>query len=361
LRAMLKPGTIIGGSYRLLSPLAQGGMAEIYTAELCFAPQNDNRIFAIKRLLPNLGKLKLFSYLFEKEASLSIILHHPNIVRCHELIKEGGDLFMVMEFIFGQEIAFVAKKIQHLGLFDRIKIAVAIGIGAAKALSYFHAKTDALGDKLFLVHGDISPQNIMVNKDGVVKLYDFGAFHSALYDDKIIKGNFSYMAPEQVFGKKIDARTDIYSLCLVLMELIFLDRSFFKSNDESLFHKAIKQSLGFNQALESFFKKGLSYDPGQRFESSAEMLDHLISLSDSFNLLSPEIFLQKVLWSNKFNKPSNKAKHQESELISLAYFSLLMIGIFAGLVFALSIFSKAFESKQYFNIPYWSESDGNKI
>src|SRR5580704_11763761 len=106
---MLKPGTIIGGSYRLLNPLAQGGMAEIYTAEQCVPYQNEHRIFAIKRLLPNLGKFKLFNYLFEKEASLSIILHHPNIVHCYELVKDQGNLFIVMEFIAGYEIGFLAK------------------------------------------------------------------------------------------------------------------------------------------------------------------------------------------------------------------------------------------------------------
>lgn len=332
-------------------------MSEVYLAHLCYGSEHENRQFAVKRLLPKLSENPLLVYLFEQEALLTSILHHPHIVRCHDFIKDNGNLFMVMEYLVGKEVGSIGKSIEDKELVDRIKIAVAVGIGAARALCYLHNKTDSQGESLHLVHGDISPQNIMVTTNGVVKLYDFGAFNNELVDKEIVRGNIRYMSLEQALGNKLDARSDIFSLSLVMLEIMLGYVGVPDNKRNMSFEQVIADGFLAYKPLRDFFSRGLAVHIEQRFSSSDEMLKSLEKIAQDLLIVSPQSLLENTLITLAPGRERQgvSKKRRADERKPIIYFSVLVIGIFVAMGFVVSVFSKIFSPKYQHNIPYWSE------
>lgn len=333
-------------------------MSEVYLAHLSYGLDHENRQFAVKRLLPKLSENPLLAYLFEQEALLNSILHHPHIVTCHDFIKDNGDFFMIMEYIVGKEVGAIGKSIEDKELSERIKIAVAVGIGAVRALCYLHAKTDSQGKNLHLVHADVSPQNIMVTTNGVVKLYDFGAFNNELVDKEIVRGTIRYMSLEQASGEKLDARSDIFSLSLVMLEMV-LGNVVVPDNKRTMsFELAIAEGLSAYKPLRDFFTRGLAAPIEQRFSSSDEMLKSLEKIAQDLLIVSPQSLLEDTLatLAPGRERQSLSKKRRADDRKPIIYFSLLVIGIFFAMGFVVSVFSKIFSPKYQHNIPYWSEA-----
>lgn len=196
-------------------------MAEVFLARQQ-GPEGFDRRVAIKRILPHLADAEDFLRMFLAEARLAASLNHPNVVHIYELGKVGDHYFLAMEYIDGVHAGAMIER----GARERLPAALVarIGADACAGLNYVHNAVDSSGRPLHLVHRDISPPNLMISYDGVVKLMDFGIAKAAGQVEQtrpgIVKGKFAYMSPEQTTGETLDGRSDVFSLSLVMWELL---------------------------------------------------------------------------------------------------------------------------------------------
>ncbi|MBK7860228.1 MAG: serine/threonine protein kinase [Archangiaceae bacterium] len=222
------------GKYQLIKKLASGGMASIYLARQQ-GLEGFEKLLVVKRILPHLAENDDFIKMFLDEARIAARLNHPNIVQIFDLGAEADSFFIAMEYIHGEDVRRVWKKADAAGKPIPIPLVLRVIMDAASGLHYAHQKTDTAGKPLGIVHRDISPQNILVTFDGGVKVVDFGiakaADQATVTRSGVLKGKYSYMSPEQASGEKIDHRSDIFALGVVLYELLTGMRLFKRSND----------------------------------------------------------------------------------------------------------------------------------
>ncbi len=222
--------------YRLGKVLGRGGMAIVYEAMLHEGGSVGQRC-VVKRILPEVARDSSFVKMFLAEARLSVLLRHPNIVRVFEFGAMQGQPFLAMEHIEGFDLVQVARRVANLKRLIPVEIACRIVAEVASALDYAHALHDGEGRPLEIVHRDVSPSNIMMTATGDVKLLDFGIAKAASHmrDDLTrtgtLKGKISYMSPEQAEGDPVDRRSDIFSLGIVLHELLTMRRVFRGEDD----------------------------------------------------------------------------------------------------------------------------------
>ncbi len=218
---MSAEGGIRFGQYVLQRRIARGGMAEVFLAQQHGLEGFDRRV-AVKRILPHLADSPDFIKMFLGEAKLAAQLSHPNVVHIYEFGKVGADYFIAMEYVDGVNTG----QLWNYGQTERLPVTLVarLGADAATALHYAH-ELRANGKPLGLVHRDVSPANLMVSFDGVVKLCDFGIAKAAAIGDQLtnpgqVKGKYAYMSPEQTVGSPLDGRSDVFSLAIVLWELV---------------------------------------------------------------------------------------------------------------------------------------------
>lgn len=207
------------GKYELLERIATGGMAEVFLAR-SFGLEGFEKRLVIKRILPDLARNPRIMGLFIQEAKVCAGLAHPNIVQIFELGKVGDAPYIAMEYIHGRDLARINRVLRGRGERFPIPLAVYAVARALRGMAYAHARTDALGRPLGLVHRDISPQNILVTFQGEVKLVDFGIAHLEAGIAAGKAGKQAYMAPEQAEGGPVDGRADVFSAGMVLTELL---------------------------------------------------------------------------------------------------------------------------------------------
>ena len=211
------------GRYLLKRRLAVGGMGEVYLGEVQGAA-NFTKAVAIKRILPHLASNQSFVSKFIDEANVMVQLHHGNIVPVLELADQGGELFIVMEYLPGRDLKSVLARAKSQRRPFPIDLALWVAAEMADGLDYAHRKTGTDGLPLNIVHRDISPSNVVLGAAGEVKLVDFGiarvrgSLHQSV--SGTLQGKFVYMSPEQAEGVSVDARTDVFSCGLVLYEML---------------------------------------------------------------------------------------------------------------------------------------------
>jgi len=228
-----KPGTPEAleeyGNYFLLEKIAVGGMAELFKAQQR-GVQGFQKIVAIKRILPHFSDNEDFVTMFIDEAKLAAQLTHPNIVQIFDLGKAGSSYYIAMEYVNGRDLRTLLRKVREFGIPVPEQVAAFVVMKVASALDYAHRKRGFDDRELKLVHRDISPQNIILSTDGAVKLVDFGIAKAASKASHTVagalKGKLLYMSPEQATGQPLDNRSDLYSLGLVLFELLTGERCF---------------------------------------------------------------------------------------------------------------------------------------
>jgi len=228
------------GNYYLLEKIAVGGMAELFKARQR-GVHNFEKIVAIKRILPHLSDNDEFVRMFIDEAKLAAQLTHPNIVQIFDLGKAGGFYYIAMEFVDGRDLRTLLRKVREYKLPLPEAVAAAVTMKVANALDYAHRERGINDLELKLVHRDISPQNILISYDGAVKLVDFGIAKAATKSTQTmagaLKGKLLYMSPEQALGQSLDGRSDIYSLGLVLFELLTGERCFQADSEMGVLEK----------------------------------------------------------------------------------------------------------------------------
>jgi len=278
--AMLAPKLPSGfGPYTLVQRLAQGGMAEVFLARQRSSGGSERNL-VIKRILPHLAEDQEFITMFQQEARLAMQLSHPNIVHTYDFGREAGTFYIALEYVDGPSLQTLLK---HSRKPVPKAIAVRIACGIAAGLAYAHQATDEDGNLLGLVHRDVSPPNILVARDGSVKLVDFG-IAKALHrtpgtHSTTLKGKFAYMAPEQ-FDGDVTQRVDIYALGVCLYEMLSGESLFRQKTVAELIRAVCASEIDplrtrapwVPEALEAIVMRALDRDPEQRYQSAETLL-----------------------------------------------------------------------------------------
>lgn len=274
--------------YILGQVVARGGMAEVYRG-LHVGQDGFRRLVAIKRILPHHAQNAEFTEMFKDEAHIGQRLQHANIVKVEGFDIIDGSASIIMEFVDGADLRSLLSAIENkrptAGIRHFLPNALCAYIiaEAARGLHYAHTRRDDItGKPLNIVHRDISPQNLLISWEGDVKITDFGIaaadrdFKQTETKAGIVKGKYSYMSPEQISGKKCDARTDVFALSVVLWEMLAMRRLFTADNEidviEMVRHCKIHGRLkdfnpNVNEELEAIVMRGITKDPRKRFES----------------------------------------------------------------------------------------------
>jgi serine/threonine protein kinase len=223
------------GRYRLLERIGEGGMAEVWKAK-SYGVLGFEKVLVIKRILPELAKHRKFVDMFVHEAKLAVLLSHANIVQVFDLGKVDAaqdappSYFIAMEYVAGLDLATVLQRSRRMKMDAPPGLAVFVAAEIAKALDYAHRKRSDDQRPLGIVHRDISPQNILLSWEGEVKVTDFGiakARDTISTDESDtdvrlgrVRGKLAYMSPEQIRAEPLDGRSDLFSLGVVLYEMI---------------------------------------------------------------------------------------------------------------------------------------------
>lgn len=211
------------GPYRIERHLASGGMAEVFVARRV-GPHGFQKRLALKRILPQHARAPEFVGMFIDEARLAARLEHPGIVQVFDFGEQDGSLFMAMELVKGTTVGRLLRSVASRATSVPLGPALHIAHEAARALSYAHSLHDDNGDPLHIVHRDVSPANLLLTRQGHVKLADFGIARArttaARTEAGHVRGKLGYMSPEQVVGDPIDGKSDIFTLGVLLAELL---------------------------------------------------------------------------------------------------------------------------------------------
>ncbi len=189
---------------------------------------------AIKRVLPTMGQ-PLFQAMFEDEARLGMLLNHPNIVRVYDARDISGTFIMIMELVEGDSLKGLLEQAHARGACMPVGAALYIAREIAVALDYVHTARDAEGNPLSIVHRDVSPHNVLLGRDGAVKLADFGladaSVHETARSEDLVGGKLGYLAPEIIRQQRSDHRVDIFAVGIVLWEMLAGRRLFQRESD----------------------------------------------------------------------------------------------------------------------------------
>jgi serine/threonine protein kinase len=309
-------GTTRLGSYEIVRKLARGGMAELFLARTV-GPQGFEKLVVLKRILPSFAENQRFIQLFLDEARLAATLDHPNVAHVHDMGDVDGQYFIVMEYIDGQDARSILRRTHQLGRHVPIEHAVQIAREVAAGLHYAHERRRPDGGLLGIVHRDVSPSNIIVSYDGAVKLVDFGVAKAATSSQRTrtgsLKGKVGYMSPEQARGAAIDRRSDIYSLGIVLWELVTTRRLFKAENDLATIQLILNEAplrpsfirTDCSPELERIVMRALSQSVDQRYQTAEQILVDLDELVREHKLTQSKVALASYM--NGLFDPAQRA------------------------------------------------------
>ena len=285
----LVPGRPFVGPYRLCVELASGGMATVFLAQ---APGRAGRhsYVALKRIHPHLAKDRTFVDMFLDEARIASLIQHTHVCSVFDFGEDGGQQYLAMEYLIGEPLSNLGRALRRGTPTSASLHALAMAriiADAAEGLHAAHELRDPHGDPLGVVHRDVSPDNIFLTYDGVVKIVDFGVASATRQLHKtrtgIIKGKYAYLQPEVLRGEKPDRRADVWSLAVVLWELLTLKRLFHRETD-FLTLRAIADAevrapsqvrAGVPAELDRIVMRALSRDPSERYPSARALADAL--------------------------------------------------------------------------------------
>jgi serine/threonine protein kinase len=270
------------GKYQLLRRVATGGMAEIYVAR-ADGLAGFEKLVVLKRILPQHAESEEFIRMFLTEARLAATLHHPNIVQVYDIGEDAGTYFFTMEWVQGQDLRKLVRAARKAERPLPLEHIVHIVAGVAAGLEHAHARTDADGRPLGIVHRDVSPSNVIVTYDGAVKLVDFGIAKAASAQAATVagtlKGKIPYMSPEQCRGEGVDNRSDVFSIGTLIWELTTGLRLFSGDNEIAVLNRVARGDVpppstvrpDYPPGLEEVVMRALQSDPRARYQTAMDL------------------------------------------------------------------------------------------
>jgi serine/threonine-protein kinase len=260
------------GNCRVLAEIGSGGMATVYKA----VQEPLGRLVAIKSLKPSIAVDSQFAKRFEREAHFMASLQHENILHVLDFVKDGHSMYIVMEYVEGIDLYDLLERTPRLP----VEVAAIIALQTARALDYAHFRG--------IIHRDIKPANIMLSKQGEVKLMDFGIAR----DDKLSDltetgtglGTPSYMSPEQILGDRLDFRSDLFSLGIVLYQMVTGRKPFIEDDARTVMQKirldrytvARKLNPQVPRQLERILQRCMEKMPANRYPTTQALIDDLM-------------------------------------------------------------------------------------
>lgn len=265
--------------FRLVRKIAEGGMGAVYEA-IQYGTEGFEKIVAIKTIIEDYSADTEFVDMFIGEAKLVADLVHQNIVQVYQLGKIGNRYYIALEYVHGVNLEEFLERHEEIGKRLPVELAAFIVSRVCLGLDYAHNKTDKTGNLLGVVHRDISPKNVMIDTQGVVKVTDFGIAKAAQYmrnrEGEVLMGKVQYMSPEQARFEQTDRRSDVFSLGVVFYELL-AGKNIFADEDtmvaiQNICQKPIPSVRDYNDKvppeLEAIMMKALDRDKTKRYQSA---------------------------------------------------------------------------------------------
>jgi len=282
------PGVERYGRYCLIERIGRGGMAEVFRA-VAEGVEGFRRVFVIKRLRPEKSASIELTRMFVDEARLSALLHHPNIVQVYDFGQINGTYFLAMEYLRGKDLAAVMKALRAVKSSVPPPIAAHVAHQVATGLHYAHTLSRVDGRKLSVVHRDVTPSNIMLQRTGAVKVLDFGIAQATNFARQTetgggrVKGKLAYLSPEQVRLEELDARSDVFALGIVLWEMLTGQRLFSAENEVLTMRAVLGLPIAppsskrpmVPPALDTIVARALERDRNKRYSSAGDLAEDL--------------------------------------------------------------------------------------
>ena len=270
------------GRYELGPEIAAGGMARLFLARAT-GVHGFQKYVVVKRILSRWAHDREFVEMFLDEARLAAQLDHPNVVHVHDIGEDDEGPFFAMDYIHGQNLLAIMRALRARGTPIEMSAAVAIGSAAAAGLHHAHDRRGFDGRPLGLIHRDVSPTNVIATYEGGVQVVDFGIAKASTSRHatrpSVRKGKMAYMSPEQCRGDRLDRRSDVFALGIVLYELITLSRAFQGEGDFAIMNRIVNHDVepasvrrsDVPPALDAILARALARDPSNRYASAREL------------------------------------------------------------------------------------------
>ncbi len=296
------------GRYVLVEKIAEGGMGEIFLAKHTGA-EGFERTVVVKRMLDALARSKELEEMFLEEARLAASLSHPNIVQITDLGQQDGSFYLCMEYLAGEDLEGLARRTLTAGEKVPVGVAARIALGVLDGLDYAHNFARG-GQRLNIVHRDVTPSNVFVTFQGAVKILDFGIARAESRVVKTrtgtLKGKWSFMAPEQARGEEVDARADLFALGLTLFELLTAKRVFERDSELAVLNAVLEDPIPsvrtlrpeLPAAIDAVVRRALERDLSRRYASAAAMRQDLeqalVAMGDATSQRTIAEYVQRV-------------------------------------------------------------------
>ena len=290
---MMASNLVKFGRYTLLGLVACGGMGEIYQARYD-GVAGFAKTCIIKKIRREYARDKSFVDRFLDEGRLLVSLTHSNIVQIFDMGVVDGEYYLAMEYVDGADLRMLLRHIAPQCV--PLSIAIGVCIEVLRGLSYAHRSKDAHARSSGIVHGDVSPSNILISHEGEVKLIDFGIARPARthsHDDKV-QGKLAYMSPEQAHGEALDCRTDIFSTGIVLFEMLAGRRPFGDNVEAMLCEGKFTCDLSIahdvdlpeqNGEFDEILARSMAPSAKERYQTADEFSDDLIAYTRKYHLI----------------------------------------------------------------------------
>jgi eukaryotic-like serine/threonine-protein kinase len=291
------------GRYVLLERIGSGGMAEVFRA-VAHGVEGFQRTFVLKRIRADRSSSSNFVEMFVNEARISALLNHENIVQIYDFGEVEGCYFLTMEYLRGKDLSTVLRKLYGSKAHLDAAIVAFVALQVARGLAYAHRLTLPGGEPLSIIHRDVTPSNIMLTRAGGVKLLDFGIaktqgeFNLAENTETgVCKGKLPYLAPEQVQGKPIDKRSDVFALGVVMWEALTGRRLFLGRSDYETMQNVLERPIpppsmlrpDVPTALDYIVIRALERDRDRRYPDAGVLADELETVTQDMRYRSDAI------------------------------------------------------------------------
>ena len=308
----------LGEKYMLLDLIGVGGMAEVYRAKL-IGEKGFEKLIVIKKLLDQAAREPDLVEHFTAEARLAALLQHENIAAVYDFGCISNTYFIAMEYLFGKDLYAIMRALQTHGTSIPPQYALMIAIKISEAMAYAHGLADLRQNPLNIIHRDLTPHNIFVSYEGRVKVIDFGIAKTEMHENLtragVVKGKITYMSPEQLASERIDHRSDIFSIGILLYEMLSGKRMY-TGDTPSLIRKAVKVEYtpleelvpDLDTGIYRVLHKALAPVPDERYRDCEEMRADLEKCLGDYSLYyDPRLLSQFV--TNLFE---SEFKHEEA-------------------------------------------------